>query len=114
METEGLLVSKKAEALLEMIYPSLKNFPKAEKFCLCAEIKSHFYSLIANLEMANSVPSLRKRYAQEADGHLQTLKVLFRLSSSQKYISEGFYDRISESMTEINKLLRGYIKSASR
>lgn len=112
--TQGLLVARRAEVLLNMIYPSLRNYPKAEKFALCSEIKSNFYGLISSVEMANSVPSLRKQYAQKADGHLQTLKILFRLSRNQEYISKAFYAKIDEELSEINKLLSGYIKSASR
>jgi hypothetical protein len=109
---EGLLVSKKTEALLNKIYPTLVNFPKAEKFALCHEIKQNFYDLIKFIEMANSVKSKRKVYAQEADGHLQTLKVLFRLSRNRRYISQGFYREIDTRLTEINKLLSGFIRSA--
>lgn len=109
---EGLLVSKKTEALLNKIYPSLVNFPKAEKFALCHEIKQNFYNLIKFIEMANSVKSKRKVYAQEADGHLQTLKVLMRLSRNRRYISQGFYREIDTKLTEINKLLSGFIRSA--
>lgn len=109
---EGLLVSKKTEALLNKIYPALVNFPKAEKFALCHEIKQNFYDLIKFIEMANSVKSKRKVYAQEADGHLQTLKVLMRLSRNRHYISQGFYREIDTKLTEINKLLSGFIRSA--
>ena len=111
--TQGLLVSKKSEELLNRIYPALVNFPKSEKFALCSEIKMNFYNLIKYIEMANSVKSKRKSYAQEADGHLQTLKVLFRLSKNRKYIGVGFYREIDIELTEINKLLSGLIRSAS-
>ena len=112
--TQGLLVSRRAEALLNIIYPSLKNYPRAEKYALCSEIKHHFYSMIALIEMANAVPSLRRKYAQEADGHLQTIKILIRLSRNQKYISKGFYRNLDQELAEINKLLSGYIKAASQ
>lgn len=111
---KDLKVSKKSEELLNMIYPSLVNYPKAEKFALCAEIKEHFYKLIANIEMANSVKSKRMIYAQGADGHLQTLKILFRLSRNRRYISNGFYKTVDVRLTEINKLLSGFIRSAAR
>lgn len=110
--TTGLAVSRYAEVLLNRIYPALKNFPKCERYALCSEIKRHFYGLIASIEMANSVPSLRKKYAQDADGHLQTIKVLVRLSRNQKYISDGFYKTITEDLTKINMLLSGYIKNS--
>lgn len=110
--SQGLLVSRKSEALLNKVYPVLKNFPKSEKFSLCAEIKQNFYDLIKFIEMANSVKSKRKIYAQEADGHLQTLKILMRLSKNRKYISKGFYETVSEDLTEVNKMLSGFIRSA--
>lgn len=111
---EGLLVSKRSEALLNRIYPALVNFPKAEKFALCQEIKLHFYKMIANIEMANNVKSKRKTYAQHADGHLQVIKVLIRLSKNRKYIGQGFYREIDTELTHINKLLSGLIRSAVR
>lgn len=110
--SEGLLVSKRTEALLNRLYPALVNFPKAEKFALCQEIKQNFYDLIKFIEMANSVKSKRKTYAQEADGHLQTLKVLIRLARNRKYISIGFYRELDVEFTHINKLLSGFIRSA--
>lgn len=106
------MVSKKSEALLNRIYPALVNFPKAEKYALCSEIKQNFYDLIKFIEMANSVKSKRKFYAQEADGHLQTLKVLIKLARNQKYISKGFYREIDTNLTEINKMLSGFIRSS--
>lgn len=90
------------------------NFPKAEKFALSERIKVEFLDLIGYIESANSVRSKRKHYAQEADGHLQRLKVVIRLAKSQKYISKGFYHEIDAELTEINKMLSGFIRSASR
>lgn len=113
VSTQGLLVSRKAEALLNEIYPSLRNYPKAEKFALCEEIKEAFYGLIKNLELASAVNLLRKRYAQEADGCLQTIKILMRLSRNQHYISKGFYAQIDTALTEISKLLHGYIVASA-
>lgn len=105
------MVSRKSEALLFRIYPALVNFPKAEKFALCAEIKQNFYGLIKYIEMANSVKSKRKTYAQEADGHLQVIKTLMKLARNQKYISKGFYREVDANLTEINKMLSGFIRS---
>ena len=49
---------------------------------------------------------------QEADGYLQTLKTLMKLSKQRKYISDGFFKEIDLELTEINKILSGYIRSA--
>jgi len=53
-------------------------------------------------------------YLQEADGYLQILKVLMKLSKHRRYISEGFFKEIDLQLTEINKLLSGYIKSVNK
>lgn len=110
----GLLVSIKSERFLMRIYPPLMNFPKSEKFALCSEIKYHCYKLISNIEMANSVPSKRTTYAQEADGHLQIIKILMKVSKEQHYISKGMFREFDEDLTEINKLLSGFIRSSRR
>ncbi|MFP4457914.1 MAG: four helix bundle protein [Clostridia bacterium] len=109
-----LIVYRKTETLLNKIYPALINFPKAEKFCLCQTIKQNFFDLLKYILLGNSVKSKRLTYLQQADGHLQTLKVLIRLSHNLRYISNGFYKEVSLELTEINKLLSGYIRSVNK
>lgn len=112
--TRSLIVYKKSEELLYKIYPRLIKFPKSEKFALCQSIKENFFDLLKNISLGNSVKSKRKTYLQEADGHLQTLKVLFKLAKQRKYISTGFFREVDLTLTEINKLLSGYIKSTTK
>ncbi len=114
MSARDLVVYRKSEELLYKIYPRLINYPKAEKFALCQTIKENFFELLKYISLGNSVKSKRKTYLQEADGHLQVLKVLINLSKQRKYISRGFYREISIELTEINKILSGYIRSTSR
>ena len=108
---EDLVVQKKTEQLLYKVYPRLVNFPKSEKFSLCQRIKEAFFDIIKNILLGNSVKSKRMTYLQEADAHLQTLKVLIKLAYNRKYISNGFFKEIDANLTEINKLLSEYIKS---
>ncbi len=108
-----LKVYRKTEDLLYKVYPRLINYPKAEKFSLCHSIKTGFYEVLKNISLGNSVKSRRKTYLQEADGHLQTLKTLMKLSKQRKYISERFFREIDLELTEINMMLSGYIRSAS-
>ncbi len=112
MPATDLIVYKKAEELLYKIYPRLVNFPKSEKFSLCQSIKNNFFDLLKYIAMGNSVKSKRTVYLQEADGHLQVLKVLLKLARQRKYISLSFFEDIDLRLTEINKLLSAYIKSS--
>lgn len=114
MSVTSLEVYRHSEELLYKVYPRLVNFPKAEKFSLCQNIKENFFSLLKFISLGNSVKSKRLSYLQEADGHLQVIKVLIKLSKQRKYISEGFFREIDLELTAINKLLSGYIRSVNR
>lgn len=111
---DDLKVYKMTEVLLYRLYPVLVNYPKSEKFALCQQIKECVYNILTNISLGNSVKSKRLTYLQQADGHLQTLKVLMRLSRHLKYVSVGFYKDIDLQLTEINKMLSGYIKSVRK
>lgn len=112
MAIYNLEVYKRVEELLNKMYPALINYPKAEKFCLCQQIKQNFFDLLVNISLGNSVKSKRKYYLQIADGYLQTIKVLVKLSLRRKYISKGFYRDLDEELTIINKMLSNYIKAS--
>lgn len=114
MPVNDLLVYAKTESLLYRLYPVLVNYPKSEKFALCQQIKDCIFNILKNISLGNSVKSKRITYLQEADGHLQILKVLLKLSRHRKYISNGFFQDIDLQLTEINKMLSGYIKSTRK
>lgn len=111
MSNGNLRLYAKSEHLLYRIYPALKNFPKAEKYALSQQIKNSFFELLKNISLANKVKSKRKNYAQEADGILQVLKVLIKLACKEKYISKGFFKEIDLELTEIGKMIGGFIRS---
>ncbi len=111
MPATDLIVYRRTEQLMYNFYPRLIKFPKAEKFALCQTIKQTMYEMLKYIALGNSVKSKRKSYLQEADGHLQVLKVLMKLSKQRKYISLGIFEEVDLELTEINKMLSGYIRS---
>ncbi len=112
MPATDLIIYRKSEELLYKVYPKLTHYPKSEKFSLCHTIKENFFDLLKFISLGNSVKSKRKAYLQEADAHLQVLKVLMKLSKQRKYISTGFFKEVDVDLTEINKMLSGYIRSS--
>ena len=104
----------KTEQLLYKVYPMLVNYPKAEKFALCEHIKNNFFDALKYISLANNVKSRRMVYAQEADGHIQVLKILIKLSKERKYISVGAFKAIDLELTEIGKMLSAYIRAIKR
>ncbi len=97
--------------LLNRIYPALKNFPKSEKYALTQDIKKCFLEYLTYVSRANKVKSKRLTYSQEAEAYLQKIKSLVKLSFRQHYISKGFYEDISLELTEVSKMLAGYMRS---
>ena len=76
---DNLKIYAKTEYLLYRIYPMLSNYPKSEKFSLCEHIKNNFFNTLKYVSLASNVKSRRMTYAQEADGHIQVIKVLVEL-----------------------------------
>jgi len=114
LSSRDLEVYRRTEELLYKIYPRLFKYPKSEKFSLCQSIKNTFFNLLTYISLGNSVKSKRKTYLQEADGYLQSLKVMVKLSKQRKYISVGFFQEIDLELTEINKMLSGFIRSVNK
>ena len=102
------------ENMLNRIYPALINFPKSEKYAVAQDIKNCFLEYLIYIARADKVKSKRLVYSQEAEAYLQKIKTLMKLSKNRRYISIGFYKDISLELTEISKMLAGYIRSINR
>ena len=109
-----LLIFTKTENLRNRIYPNLVNFPKFEKFALSQDIRRDFSKMLGYISRANKVKSKRLEYAQEAESYLELIKSNFRLARNRKYISKGFFKDIDLELTEIGKMLSGYIRSVKK
>jgi hypothetical protein len=70
------------------------------------------------LDLLSCIIMARKRddplpHLEEADVHLEKLKIYLRLSKDLEFISMGLYEESSEKVTEIGKLLGGWIETES-
>lgn len=111
MKATDLIIYKKAEALLDFIYPIVVNFPKAEKFALAQEIKQAFYALLRNIMLANNIRHKRRLYQEEVDAYLKLLLVLFNVAKKQKYITQKKNVQIQQKIAEIGRILGGWMRS---
>jgi hypothetical protein len=110
---EPLILQKKTEVLLNKeVYPMLLNFPKAEKFCICQEIKQAFYRIIRNAMLSNNMRKDRLYYLNQVDVDLKLLLVLFSISREQKYITEKRSLYLQEKICELGRITGGLMKSA--
>jgi len=66
MERDSLILYAKIEALFFQVYPTFKNYPRAEHHALCSQIKQCFVGLLEKVGVAKEVPSRRRQALQEA------------------------------------------------
>ncbi|MDR0819073.1 MAG: four helix bundle protein [Oscillospiraceae bacterium] len=112
---EPLILQKKTEVVLNRdVYPTLQNFPKAEKFGLCQEIKQAFYRVLRNTMLANTSRrgDVREQRFREVDADLKLILVLFSIAREQKYITEKKSLQLQERVSELGKITGGLIKNA--
>ena len=91
----------------------LTPYPKSERFVLVEEIKRTLYSglrlLVYALKIYNKQEKLK--YLNELDACLKLLQVHIRISFKYKYISMQNYSTWSDKLTEVCKMLGGWISS---
>ena len=110
-QSTDLVIYKKAEELLNFVYPIVINFPNAEKFALSQEVKQAFYALLRNIMLANNIRHKRRLYQEEIDAYVKLLLVLFNLAKQQKYITQKKNLQIQQRLAEIGRILGGWMKS---
>lgn len=101
---------------LNLIYYSndlVRKYPKSERFVLVEEIKRTLYSglrlLVYALKIYNKQEKLK--YLNELDACLKLLQVHIRISFKYKYISMQNYSTWSDKLTEVCKMLGGWISA---
>jgi len=107
---ENLKLFQKTYDYYEWIYPHLKNYPKSERFTLVQHIENTLLDFLSEVVMARKSQK-PLQHLDEADRHLEKLKVFLRLSKDLEFISIGQYEKSSEKLTEIGKMLGGWKNS---
>lgn len=111
---QPLALEKKTEKLFnDTVYPLLKNFPKAEKYCLCQEVKQAFYRILRNVMMYSSIKESRLQYLKLVDADLKLLLVLFGVAREQKYITEKKVYELQTKLSELGRMTGGLMKSCN-
>lgn len=107
---EPLILQKKLEVFINFTYPILKNFPRAEKFALCQEIKQSCYRALKNIMLANNTKYNKKGYLQESDAEFKLLLILFGIAHGQKYITQKKLFEIQSKIAELGRMIGGLLK----
>ncbi|MGN1382368.1 MAG: four helix bundle protein [Eubacterium sp.] len=114
MDDYTLKLQKKTEIMLNtVVYPMLKNFPQAEKFALCQEIKQSYYRILRNCALYKTALNREKlAYLRRIDADIQYLKVLFNVARDQQYITKKKAYYLQTCLKELGAICGGLMKSA--
>lgn len=109
MQGNSLLILDRAYEATKYAYITLKYFPKSEKHVLAADIRQDFYRMIEYIIIANK--KREKLYDLfQLDVHLNSLQYKVRLAKDLEYIPFKKYEILSEKLSEIGRMLGGWIK----
>jgi len=112
---EDLKILQKTEDMIYYGNQALLQFPKAERYALAADIKNSMYTFYRLIITANK-KYYKKTTLQDADVELEVLRGFLRLAVNKnlRYLPINKYENWSIMISEIGKMLGGWIKSTKQ
>ena len=107
-----LKVWQKAHLLALEVYKASAVFPRAEQYGLTSQIRRCAASIAANIAEGcgrSGDPELG-RFLQIAMGSASELEYLLLLSRDLHFVGDAEYLQLSDSVTEVKKMLATFIK----
>jgi hypothetical protein len=108
MSHEDLQIRLKVEQMIQYAYAPLRNFPKAEKHVLSAEIQQSMYRLLRLVIVINRRYH-KKTTMQELDAELDLLRSLVRLAADLQFLPFRQYEIWSRHLAEIGRMVGGWM-----
>ena len=106
-----LVIVEKASDCFKYLHNALNYFPKSEKFVLAADIRNTFFEMLSLFLTANK-SQYKKKILLDADVKLDLLRFKLRIAKDLQLLKLKQYEILSRQVTEIGKMLGGWIKSA--
>lgn len=101
----------KTEAFMLWLLHHVRQYPREERFRLTARIEQVMFTFHESLLYAAKTND-KARYLQKADAEFDMLRTYLRFALELKYTTPDQYHYIAEQMTEIGRLLGGWLKKA--
>ena len=106
----NLEIQEKLYDFIKYIYPVLRQYPKSEKFSLQKDTKNCIMDILRYIIRAGK-STTKKKLLYDADVELVVLRYYIRIAYDQKYINGHTYGVAAKKVTEIGKMLGGFIKA---
>ena len=108
---EEMVIFTRTYELLQWLLPRCERFPKAQRFVLTKRLEDATLDFQEALFLANAHSGrTRLNHLQTADAHLNKLRLYLRLVHQWQWLTAGQYEHVSKLVTEIGKLLGGWLR----
>ena len=102
----------KTIALYKQFYGFLSSFPKRDKYVLGTRIENYLIEMLEDLIHATKLPKQSKLpKLLQANQKLEMLKIFIRLAMEVKIIDDKKYLPLQERLSEIGRMLGGWMKT---
>lgn len=112
---DPLIVYQKWEDAAEYLYCAFSQIPKSERYTMGSGMRASLFQCGASIIKANKIrdKKLRRTEIENADNELANIKIMLRLAYRMKFIDNKKYQISSEKLTELGKILGGWLKSTT-
>jgi hypothetical protein len=107
-----LVIYQKCYDLILYAYPIITKYPRNARFTLGQQTVDLMIYTARLISRANRERD-KKRTLWEIDGNLEQLRLLTRLAKDMKMLSVHQYGLVNERISELGRLLGGWMKSCA-
>jgi hypothetical protein len=107
-----LTIYQKCYDLILYAYPIIAKYPRNARFTLGQQTVDLMLQTACLIARANRERE-KKRTLWEIDGNLEQMRLLTRLAKDLKMLSVHQYGLINERISELGRLLGGWIKTCA-
>jgi hypothetical protein len=114
-EADEMVILTRTHDLLSWLLPRTERFPKVQRFVMTKRLQDAALDFQEALFMANAHSGrTRLGHLQDADAHLNKLRLYLRLALQWGWLTSGQYEHVSRMVAEIGRLLGGWLRATQR
>lgn len=113
MSLQDFTVYTKTYDYMNWLFPITMAFPKSQRFVLAQRMENTVLSMLELIIEGNASQN-KLPYIQNALTKLELLQVLTRFAKDQRFLSLHKYEVASTKLTEIGRLLGGWLRKVRR
>jgi len=112
---DDMVIFTRTFDLLMWILPQTEKFPKAQRFVVTKRLNDAILDFQESLFDAHAHRGTeRLDYLRMADSHLNKVRLYLRVVHRMGWLDDGQYEHVSVMVSEMGRLLGGWLKRENR